>query len=170
MQVGRSSALVFVRHCLVLIYCVAAVNPGKLPSVLTAQFKQRKKEGISVWLIYLCLYTATSMMTSTLQQLGYIAHDVNMTDEDDIVEMPHLDRHSNTYDGSIDILINNSPCPEYSHPQQASQPTQYDFPPQKVPFTSQIVPTRQDWELHRPSITKLYKDGQWKLKDVVEHM
>jgi hypothetical protein len=91
MQVGRSSALIFVRHCLVLIYCVATINPGKLPSVLNAQFKQRKKEGISAWLIYLCLYTATSMMTSTLRQLGYIAHDVNMTDEDDIVEMLHFD-------------------------------------------------------------------------------
>lgn len=32
------------------------------------------------------------------------------------------------------------------------------------------VPDREDWEKHRPEITKLYRDERWKLKDVVKHM
>ena len=55
------------------------------------------------------------------------------------------------------------------HSQQA-----YTFPQPSYriskSFSRMKVPDREDWERHRPEITRLYRDERWKLKDVVKHM
>lgn len=113
-------------------------------------------------------------MTSNWQRLQGVAHGLNLTDQlwlpnnvDDRLDLDHRVYINNVSTGTT---ISNLPLLTCFRTGEDSSLTEHQIRQQMMFSTSQHVPTREQWELHRPTITKLYRDERWKLKDVVAYM
>jgi tetratricopeptide (TPR) repeat protein len=84
--------------------------------------------------------------------------------------MPDFDNHDDREYTRLGVIPNCTPLTTHSAQYQVSEPTEYPAFQQKVPFSSQLIPSREEWDFHRPTITKLYRDQRWKLRDLVEYM
>jgi hypothetical protein len=84
--------------------------------------------------------------------------------------MPDFNGHDHLDYTRLGVVSGHAPLTTPFAWHQVSEPTEYPALQQKVPFSSQLIPSREQWDFHRPTITKLYRDQRWKLRDLVEYM
>ena len=110
---------------------------------------------------------AFDLSSGNTWQTEYAVQSHPVGEDAAVLDFDNHDDHGYT---GLGVIPRNAPLTTHFARYQVSEPTQYPALLQKVPFSSQLIPSREEWDFHRPTITKLYRDQRWKLRDLVEYM